>query len=173
MSSAFVYGAKYDMKLVLLEEEASKTGAVCLDGSPPGFYFRPGSGENANKFALHFLGGGWCWTLEDCAQRAQTFIGTSKLWTPLFSDMHDQYLPSGGMKLGDPALKPVFANWNLVYIMYCTSSPHAPLGFWFYSSVFELPVVKLLVVKLLVVDLMVVKCMFVCVRVCEGVTLSL
>lgn len=32
--------------LVLLEEEAKATGAVCLDGTPPGYYIRKGTGTD-------------------------------------------------------------------------------------------------------------------------------
>ena len=30
------------MQLVLLTDAPAKHGAMCLDGSPPGFYYRPG-----------------------------------------------------------------------------------------------------------------------------------
>ena len=32
---------------------AAQRGAFCLDGSPPGFYFRRGLGEGARKFKIH------------------------------------------------------------------------------------------------------------------------
>ncbi|CAI5535108.1 unnamed protein product [Closterium sp. Naga37s-1] len=35
-------------------------GARCLDGSPPGYYFRPGSGEGADAWHVHLPMGGWC-----------------------------------------------------------------------------------------------------------------
>ena len=39
-----------EANLVLLEDAVS-TGAVCLDGSPPGYYFRPGSPCSADDDA--------------------------------------------------------------------------------------------------------------------------
>jgi len=36
---------------VLMTEGASR-GAVCLDGSPGGFFFRKGSGKGANKWIV-------------------------------------------------------------------------------------------------------------------------
>jgi hypothetical protein len=35
--------------------------ALCLSGTPPGYYFRPGSAANASKFKIHFEGGGCEW----------------------------------------------------------------------------------------------------------------
>ena len=35
-------------------------GAACLDGSPAAMYIHEGTGENKNKFILHFRGGGFC-----------------------------------------------------------------------------------------------------------------
>ena len=39
---------------------ATSSGAVCLDGSSPVYYFRPGSGNGSTKFILFLEGGGWC-----------------------------------------------------------------------------------------------------------------
>ena len=33
--------------------------AVCLDGSPAGFWFLPGYGSGAEKFVIHHEGGGY------------------------------------------------------------------------------------------------------------------
>ena len=41
----------------ILLTDAAKSGAVCLDGSPGGFYLRRGS---ANKWIVFHQGGGWC-----------------------------------------------------------------------------------------------------------------
>ncbi|CAI5984807.1 unnamed protein product [Closterium sp. NIES-65] len=53
-------------------------GARCLDGSPPGYYFRPGSGEGADAWHVHLPMGGWCFNLSTCADRAKTFLGSSR-----------------------------------------------------------------------------------------------
>ena len=43
-----------DVVLELLSD-APKAGAVCLDGSPPGYYYRPGYGTGENRFLI-FIG---------------------------------------------------------------------------------------------------------------------
>lgn len=39
--------------------------ALCLDGSPGGYYFRPGHGAGVTKWTIYYKGGGWC-PLEPC-----------------------------------------------------------------------------------------------------------
>ena len=51
------------MELVLLHKQAAATGAACLDGSPPGFYWEEGTGADAANFIVFLNGGGWCYTL--------------------------------------------------------------------------------------------------------------
>ena len=61
-------------------------GARCLDGSPPGFYVRPGKGKHASNFLVYSHGGSWCYGLNEadtsstwnCAVRASTYEGSSK-----------------------------------------------------------------------------------------------
>jgi len=48
---------KSDLELVKLTDS---TSAMCLDGSPAGYYIGKGSGENVNNFLIYFLGGGCC-----------------------------------------------------------------------------------------------------------------
>lgn len=36
----------------------TSNNALCLSGTPAGYYFRPGSAINATKFKIHFEGGG-------------------------------------------------------------------------------------------------------------------
>ena len=38
------------LELVLLEQAARDDGALCIDGTPGGYYYRPGSGSGANKW---------------------------------------------------------------------------------------------------------------------------
>ena len=48
------------MQLYLLDGTKTDPGAVCLDGSPGGFYFRPAlTPEHQNDWLLHFKGAGW------------------------------------------------------------------------------------------------------------------
>ena len=66
------------MPLYLLSKEMSvDRGAVCLDGSPPGFYASfANNSATATSWVLYFKGGGWCYDEASCAARANTNIGT-------------------------------------------------------------------------------------------------
>lgn len=58
--------------------EAVKSGAVCLDGSPPAYFLDRGSGEGADNWVVFFEGGGWCNSDASCLARASTAYGSSK-----------------------------------------------------------------------------------------------
>jgi hypothetical protein len=77
-------------------------GAVCLDGTLPGLYYRAGKGADVNKWIVHFegvhiccecafdrvllhVGGGWCVSPSDCLARSKTNLGSSSQWTPTAS----------------------------------------------------------------------------------------
>ena len=101
-----------DLRLELLLGRALKEGAVCLDGSPSGFWFRPGTGAGANNWIVFLEGGGWCYDEEACLYRSGTMLGTSTQWPatrpvdrPLFS--------------ADPRVNPDFHDWNIVNVGYC------------------------------------------------------
>ena len=64
---------------VRMTSAAARDNAVCLDGSVPVFYFRPGSGSGANKWHIFHEGGGWCTGPESCAMRARSNLGTSDI----------------------------------------------------------------------------------------------
>uniref|UniRef100_A0A7S2Z2W9 Pectin acetylesterase n=1 Tax=Chloropicon laureae TaxID=464258 RepID=A0A7S2Z2W9_9CHLO len=96
-----------------LLSDAPKHGAACLDGSPPGYYFRPGSGSGASSFLLFVDGGGWCYDEDACFERSFTILGSSSAWPP--------YKPASlmfPMVSADPAVNP-FHNWNIVELAYC------------------------------------------------------
>eukprot|EP01043_Picozoa_sp_COSAG02_P085404 COSAG02_NODE_23055_length_731_cov_1.291139_1_plen_141_part_10 len=42
-------------------------GEVCLDGTPGVFYMRNGTGSGSRKYFVHYQGGGWCESPQDCA----------------------------------------------------------------------------------------------------------
>jgi hypothetical protein len=100
--------------------------AVCLDGTPAGFWLRPGYGDGASKFLIHHQGGAWCVSLEDCVERSKTQQGSSKEWiqetncardrksTPCKYDGGNHGLMSD---LGE--VNPVMFNWNKIYVGYC------------------------------------------------------
>jgi hypothetical protein len=51
------------LPIVLLTKQVAATGAACLDGSPPGFYWEAGTGADANNWIVFLNGGGWCYEL--------------------------------------------------------------------------------------------------------------
>jgi len=111
-----------DFKLYILNEKTvNQSGAVCLDGTPPGYYFRPGQQPDDNKWRIHFRGGGWCFTAADCFSRLTNELGSSKYWDPDISKTSNS--PYGFMS-NDAKSNPYFANWNTVFIPYCDGTSY-------------------------------------------------
>ncbi|GJP32243.1 hypothetical protein CLOM_g16837 [Closterium sp. NIES-68] len=97
----------------------NRYGAKCLDGSPPGYFFRPGFGSGSSSWHVHLQYGGWCYTLEKCKERSLTWLGSSN------ADLQNQnpwkfanwgYM---GILSINPVTNPRFYNWNLVVPIYC------------------------------------------------------
>ncbi|KAK8454561.1 hypothetical protein SEVIR_5G475800v4 [Setaria viridis] len=86
-------------------------GAVCLDGTPPGYHFLPGFGDGSHNWLLHLEGGSWCRNFKSCAQRKQTNLGSS--------DHMDTRAEFVGILSDDQSQNPDFYNWNKVKIRYC------------------------------------------------------
>ncbi|BBH06117.1 Pectinacetylesterase family protein [Prunus dulcis] len=84
-----------DLVELTLLQNAKARGALCLDGSAPGYHFKKGFGSGANNWLLHIEGGGWCNTMESCSWRKGTSLGSSKY------------------------MDHKFFNWNKVKIRYC------------------------------------------------------
>ncbi|CAI7887005.1 unnamed protein product [Closterium sp. NIES-53] len=74
-------GGLSSASLVLLSN--NPLGAKCLDGSPPGYYFRPGFGAGKRFWHIFLPAGGWCTTLADCALRATRPLGSTRYWARL------------------------------------------------------------------------------------------
>lgn len=72
----------WHMPLVLMHDFAESKGAVCLDGSPGGFYLRPATetGGSQTGWVLHFQGDGWCFDPLDCFGRSKMGFGSSTTW---------------------------------------------------------------------------------------------
>lgn len=98
---------------------AAEKGALCLDGSPPGYWFRPalsGNNDNAKRWRIHLRGGGWCFDVESCASRANSSLGSSTYWTqaPTADDGVQGFMSN------DTSLLPnEFAAWNTAFVLYC------------------------------------------------------
>ncbi|CAH1224480.1 NOTUM [Branchiostoma lanceolatum] len=114
---------------ILPRATALKTGALCLDGVAPGYYYRPGSGVGKRSWIVFLRGGeacsgvgkrSWivflrggeaCATEKDCYLRSLTTLGTlnkARRWRKL-----------GGIMSADKQLNPEFHNWNSVSLIYC------------------------------------------------------
>ena len=88
------------------------SGAVCLDGTPGGFYFSAASSaEHAKDWQIYFQGGGWCYDEEDCWGRSSTNLGSSKNWAQTGS--------LGGILSSDCSKNPDFCSFNRVWLVYC------------------------------------------------------
>ena len=101
-----------------LSAAALSDGAVCLDGTPAFYYFRPGSGTGSNKWYLHHKGGGWCESLDDCLSRSLGSGGSSKGYPPT------QVITDGPTTMPGPYSRnqtdnPMMHNWNTVWMPYC------------------------------------------------------
>ncbi|XP_022792436.1 pectin acetylesterase 7-like [Stylophora pistillata] len=94
---------------------ASNKGAVCLDGSPPGIYFRNGTGSDRSKWIVFFQGGAWCHDAETCSERSSTALGSSKCYRRYLSDVQ-------GLLSSQTRNNPDFYKWTGVYVPYCDGS---------------------------------------------------
>ncbi|KAM0884142.1 hypothetical protein ACQ4PT_031184 [Festuca glaucescens] len=94
-----------------LVDGAKDKGAVCLDGTPPGYHWLPGFGEGSDKWLLHLEGGSWCRNLTVCGQRKKTNLGSS--------DYMERRVEFVGILSDDELQNPDFYNWNKVKVRYC------------------------------------------------------
>lgn len=86
--------------------------AVCLDGTPGRYYFRPGQGSGATKFLVFHEGGGFCTSDADCAKRAGGQYGSTKADAPTKALLHPFFATSAEKN-------PLMWDWNHVLVRYC------------------------------------------------------
>ena len=94
----------------VLLSDAVADGAVCLDGSPGGFFIRRNDGVDPRRWIVFHQGGGWCGSDANCASRAATDLGSSVHWPSTYNDLYE------GSRLFDT---PPFDRYTVVYAMYC------------------------------------------------------
>ena len=121
--SANVSSCGENCSLHILHDAIATHGAGCLDGSAPGFYFRPGRGADAKKFLLWSHGGGWCRNEGECAGRALTYEGSSRCNPPAGPPRQNM---DKGIMSSDCKTNPHFCNWSVAYFIYC-EAVHPPL----------------------------------------------
>ncbi|KAG8053776.1 hypothetical protein GUJ93_ZPchr0001g31005 [Zizania palustris] len=90
---------------------AEDKGAVCLDGTPPGYHWLPGFSYGSDKWLIHLEGGSWCRNLTWCAQRKKTSLGSSA-----YMERRVEFV---GILSDDDSQNPDFYNWNKVKVRYC------------------------------------------------------
>ncbi|XP_024314061.1 pectin acetylesterase 5 isoform X3 [Brachypodium distachyon] len=107
-SSSSSSGALVDLTLL---RRAEKKGALCLDGSAPGYHLQRGSGSGSQSWLIHLEGGGWCRNLKSCASRQKSMLGSSRYM--------ERQVEFAGILSDDEAQNPDFYDWNKVKIRYC------------------------------------------------------
>eukprot|EP00041_Stephanoeca_diplocostata_P023702 m.587946 g.587946 ORF g.587946 m.587946 type:complete len:321 (+) comp22359_c1_seq8:213-1175(+) len=101
----------YTMDLHLMHDFAASDGAVCLDGSPGAFYFRPATDPtHQNDWLFHFKGAGWCYDEQDCFGRSNMQFGSSTTWANTTGGWNGGILGPGDT---------VFGAFNKVVFLYC------------------------------------------------------
>ncbi|RLN30166.1 pectin acetylesterase 5-like [Panicum miliaceum] len=94
-----------------LVRRAQEKGALCLDGSAPGYHLQRGSGTGSQSWLIHLEGGGWCRNLKSCASRQRSILGSSRYM--------ERQVEFTGILSDDKSQNPDFYNWNKVKIRYC------------------------------------------------------
>ncbi|XP_035686601.1 pectin acetylesterase 11-like [Branchiostoma floridae] len=104
------------MKLRLLPKNtANRTGAFCLDGSVPGYYFEPGVGDAVRSWVIYLPGGEACFTLDNCRKRAVQTKGLGAGTTRKMANTTNGH----GLRSTNKTINPDFWDWNMVEVVYC------------------------------------------------------
>ncbi|CAH2051608.1 unnamed protein product [Thlaspi arvense] len=96
---------------ITLVQAAAAKGAVCLDGSVPGYHLYRGYGSGANNWIIQLQGGAWCDSVQNCEYRKKSGYGSSTLM--------EKVLAFTGILSNKAAENPDFYNWNKVKVRYC------------------------------------------------------
>ncbi|XP_052623120.1 pectin acetylesterase 10 isoform X2 [Lactuca sativa] len=102
--------------LTLIPGAAAK-GAVCLDGTLPGYHLHRGFESGSNSWLIQLEGGGWCNTIRSCVYRKTTRRGSSNRF--------EKQLAFTGILSNKAEENPDFFNWNRVKVRYCDGASFA------------------------------------------------
>ena len=97
-----------------LIENAAKRGALCIDGSTPGYYLRRGFGTGEKNWIIHLHGGAWCYDAQSCYRRSFSILGSTNHWSAENITNFFQ-----GFLSDKQEINPYFHNWNVVVQTYC------------------------------------------------------
>ncbi|XAR49222.1 hypothetical protein NMG60_11032341 [Bertholletia excelsa] len=100
-----------------LIQGASAKGAVCLDGTLPGYHLHRGYGSGADSWLIQLEGGGWCNNKRSCVYRKKTRRGSSMYM--------EKRIPFAGILSNKPEENPDFFNWNRAKVRYCDGASFA------------------------------------------------
>lgn len=96
---------------IIPQATADMFGAKCLDGTPPGFYWKPAvNPAAATKWKVHFRGGAWCYSPDDCNNRLRNELGSSLYYAP---DAYNSSEAVYGL-MNDNSTN-AFGDWNAVW----------------------------------------------------------
>ncbi|KAK9054786.1 hypothetical protein SSX86_025865 [Deinandra increscens subsp. villosa] len=140
-SSAAVAPNPLLVGLSLIPGAAAK-GAVCLDGTLPGYHLHRGFGSGANSWLIQLEGGGWCNTIRACVYRKTTRRGSSKFFekilpfTGILSNKAEEnpgieallIMKIRGGNIDPDQCRLHFFNWNRVKVRYCDGASFAGDG---------------------------------------------
>lgn len=80
--------------LILLPQDQGDDSPACLDGSPYGIYHIH-SRSNSTKWTIYLEGGGWCDDEVGCLARANSSLGSSRLFPPTHTCSCMNTVPGG------------------------------------------------------------------------------
>ncbi|KAI0510884.1 hypothetical protein KFK09_011494 [Dendrobium nobile] len=103
-----------------LIQTAEATGAVCLDGTLPGYHLHRGFGSGTNSWLVQLEGGGWCNDINSCVYRKKSRRGSSTYM--------EKVLQFTGILSNKPEENPDFYNWNRVKLRYCDGASFSGEG---------------------------------------------
>lgn len=104
-------------------DSAVADGAVCLDGSAPGYHIQT---KDPQRWTMHLQGGGWCTSVQDCFGRSNGALGSSKSYKTDMDGILSGYDGGAhGIFSSDPAVNPDFHNHTKAYIRYCDGASFA------------------------------------------------
>ena len=96
---------------------AEQKGALCLDGTRSGFYFRKGFKGGESKWIVYLEGGAWCSSKKSCYYRSTTNLGSSDKFRPIYR--------TSGLLSHVYKENPDFYNWNVAFVRYCDGASFA------------------------------------------------
>jgi hypothetical protein len=111
----------------LIVQNATERQALCNDGSPAVYYFRPSPTEN-DRWVIHLQGGSACTSPESCAERwgiSGEVSNVNDFDSHRMSNCDEPVVDTfQGILSTEQEKNPDFYDWNLVLIEYCSSDTH-------------------------------------------------